>query len=274
MPTFRILDQAPQFFLASGEVNAGGSLTFYETDLSTLKDTWSDQAKTTLNSNPVLLDAAGRSATDIWGDGEYGVVLKDALGVTIWTRNNVEIPGGTGTTIPALVSGQFLSNDGSILQWQPILQVPDPTGLNNYVLTSDGVGAVWQQQTDPTVPDPDIVVSTGGILAGVSTDTNKFYLETGSGTASASGSKTASVGITFATPFSATPVHIGIQCTGGGQTSAGSYVHPQVTAQSATGFTAGFSTLTGGTSADNQSPSNITSAINFTWVAIGNRTVS
>jgi len=64
MSAFRILNQAPQY-LPSGKVNAGGSLAFYETDLTTLKDTWSDPDLIVLNSNPVELDAAGRSETNI-----------------------------------------------------------------------------------------------------------------------------------------------------------------------------------------------------------------
>lgn len=274
MPAFRILNQAPQYLLLDGRVNSGGSLTFYETDLTTLKDTWSNEALSVLNSNPVVMDAAGRTLTDVWGDGEYGIVMKDAGGVVQWTRNNVRAGADMGLTIPALVNGAFLTNDGSNLQWQPITQVPDPAGLNNYALVSDGVSAVWQQQTTPSVPDPDIVVAVGGITAGVSTDTNKFYLMTGSGTASASGTKSTTASVTFTPPFSATPVYIGIQATGGGQTSAGSFVHPQPTSPSASGFTASFSTLTGGTSADGFPASNITSPVNFTWVAIGNRSVA
>ncbi len=89
MPTFRLLNQAPQYLLADGSVNAGGSLHFYETDLTTPKDTWSDADLTVLNANPVTLNAQGRTVTDVFGDGEYGVVMKDALGAVIWTRNNV-----------------------------------------------------------------------------------------------------------------------------------------------------------------------------------------
>src|SRR5690606_33186699 len=101
--SFRILNQAPQYLLPDGRVNAGGSLTFYETDLSTPKGTWSDPELNTPNANPVELDAAGRSSTDIWGDGEYGVVMKDALGTPIWTRNNVRDVDNPGSAIPALV---------------------------------------------------------------------------------------------------------------------------------------------------------------------------
>src|SRR5690606_22439540 len=134
MSTFRILDQAPQYLLPDGKVNAGGSITFYETDLTTPKLTWSDPEQTTPNPNPLPLDAAGRTQYDVWGEGEYGAVMRDAAGVTIWTRNNVRVAGDANQEIPALVAGQFLTNDGSNLQWAPVREVPDPTGSNGQVL--------------------------------------------------------------------------------------------------------------------------------------------
>lgn len=161
--SFRILNMAPQYLLPSGQVNAGGKLYFYETDLTTPKDTWSDEGLTVINSNPVLMDSAGRSSTDIWGSGEYGVVMTDADDVTIWTRNNVRPDVGAGNVIPALVNGQFLTNDGSILQWQPIRQLPDPSGLNNYSLVSDGTD--WLATLLPAAP-PAIVETSGSFKIG------------------------------------------------------------------------------------------------------------
>lgn len=276
MPTFRLLNQAPQYLLADGSVNAGGSLTFYETNLTTLQDTWSDPDKNTLNSNPVILDSAGRAATDIWLDGEYGIVLKDANGATIWTRNNVQIPGGTGTSLPAPEADKFVySPDGVAFVMSSILQVPDPTGLSNYVLTSDGTGVpVWQQQTSPDVPDPDIVVTDNSFQAGVSTDEKKFFEQWNSGSATAGGGKTASATITFATAFGATP-NISITPTTASACSTANIIPKfAVTAKSSSGFTVTFSTLTGGTSADNVSGSNIVNPVTFDWVARGTRNVT
>lgn len=280
MPTFRILNQAPQYLLPDGRVNAGGKLYFYETDLSTPQSTWADQSKSTLNANPVIMDAAGRTSTDVWGDGEYGVVMTDADDVEIWTRNNVELPGGGGTTIPALSSGKYLTNDGSNLSWQDITNqlIPNPSGLNNYVLASDGTAVpFWKQQTDPVdpvVPDPDIVVGTGVLTAGISTDTNKFYMVSGTGTVAPSGGLSGSATVTFATPFSAAPVYIGIQYVSGGPGNSGVYPKSRVSSPSAAGFTASFSSATGGSSADGRSGNNFSSTLTFTYVAIGNRTIA
>lgn len=202
MSSFRILNQAPQYLLADGRVNAGGKLYFYETDLTTPKDTWSDEAMTTLNSNPVVMDAAGRTLTDVWGDGEYGEVVTDADDVVIWTRNNVKALGDAGLTIPALVTGEFLTNDGSTLQWSAIGQVPDPTGHSGDILYSDGELPYWAAPPEtPEAPTPDITLTDTSCLAGTSADNTKLFMLSGTGQATNTGTKSTSVAVTFATAF-------------------------------------------------------------------------
>lgn len=62
---------------ANGNVLSGAQLFFYRFNTSTKKDTYSDSAKTTANDNPIVLDSAGRSPTDIFMliDEQYKVVL-------------------------------------------------------------------------------------------------------------------------------------------------------------------------------------------------------
>lgn len=76
----------------------GFKLSFFQPGTTTPKDTFSDSALTTANTNPVIGDADARTP-DIFLDGIYKVVLKDADDVTIWTRD----PVGDTT------SGQFQS---------------------------------------------------------------------------------------------------------------------------------------------------------------------
>lgn len=204
MSAFRLLNQAPQYLLSDGSVNAGGKLWTYENDLTTPKTTWSDEAMTTPNSNPVILDASGRSLTDIWMLGEYGVKMTTAADVVLWTRNQVQQGGDPGATIPALQDGEFLTNDGSNLLWQPILQVPDPTGHSGQVLYSDGSLSYWAAlPVTPDPPDPDIVVSALSFLAGVTDDNTKFFTLAGNDVAPNTGTKISNKTVTFATPFDA-----------------------------------------------------------------------
>jgi hypothetical protein len=67
-----------QFIDANGEPYAGGTFATYVSGTTTPKDTWQDPGGTILNTNPIILDAAGRCI--VWGDGLYRCVLHDADG--------------------------------------------------------------------------------------------------------------------------------------------------------------------------------------------------
>lgn len=265
MSSFRILNQAPQYLLADGTVNAGGKLYFYETDLTTPKNTWSDEAMTTLNSNPVVMDAAGRTLTDVWGLGEYGVKMTDSADVVIWTRNNVQQSGDAGATIPALQDGEFLTNDGSNLLWQPILQVPDPTGHSGQVLYSDGSISYWAAlPATPDPPDPDIVVGSNSFRAGITSDNTKFFLQEGNASMPASGTTGTLGSVVFPTPYD-TLWGVFIQVTGSGVTAGGHLAIVSISSQSASGFSAiaNVNVLTSG------GGSNIITPVTYHWLAVG-----
>lgn len=109
-----------QFCDALGVPLAGGTVAFYAPGTTTPKDTWSDFAQTILNSNPILLDSAGRAL--IVGSGSYRQVVKDANGNLIWDQTTAEPVTGapsfggtsTGTANAQIVSaGTFTGADGS-----------------------------------------------------------------------------------------------------------------------------------------------------------------
>ena len=57
-----LLPNAKQaFYDLDGNPLSGGSVAFYVPGTSTLKDTYQDAGATTLNTNPVVLDAAGEA---------------------------------------------------------------------------------------------------------------------------------------------------------------------------------------------------------------------
>ena len=264
MSSYRPLGQFVQYFLDDGTVNAGGSITFYETDLTTLKDTWSNPSLTTLNSNPVVLDASGRPLTDIWGDGSYGAVIKDSLGAVVETANNIQSGVDPGSEIPTLVTDEFLSNNGSNLLWAPVLQVPDPTGFTNNILFTDGSVPYWGPV--PTPADPDIVVGAKSFQAGVSTDTTKFLIQTGTGTAPASGAYQTSLAITFDIVFD-TVLYCSAQPIGDSQPGCPVVGYPAANA-TGTGVTFQFDIAEG-----NSSQSTFVNACPFYWIAVGLVTV-
>ena len=87
----RFTNPTPQFFDDNGDPLVGGKLFFYENGTSTPQATYSDDALTVANSNPVILDSAGR-APNIYAsaDVEYRVVLKNSIDDIQWTRDDVQ----------------------------------------------------------------------------------------------------------------------------------------------------------------------------------------
>lgn len=143
MAAFQFLNPAPVLFTINGvEPVAGGTLSFFDEGTTNPRNTWSDPALTTLNANPLVLDAGGRSSAAIWLDGDYTVVLRDAIGDEVWSRI-VRSDVVAGLSIPALAPG-FLTNDLTNLIWQARLEVPDPTGSAGYYLSTDGTGIFWK----------------------------------------------------------------------------------------------------------------------------------
>lgn len=76
--------------------NALGTLTFRETDLTTPKDTYTTQALSVANTNPITLDADGRPPHNIYlAPGGYSVFAKDSDGADLWDIPYVSDVGST-----------------------------------------------------------------------------------------------------------------------------------------------------------------------------------
>lgn len=197
--SYRYYDPAPVNFTLLGiEPAAGGSLAFFEIGTTTPKNTWSDPGLTILNTTPVQLDSSGRANTNIWLQGSYSVRLLDSSGAVIWTRD-VNDGVAAGLVIPTpLPSGQFLSNDGSVLQWSSVLQPPDPTGLDGYLLTASGSSYVLT--APPVIPTPNY--SFGDNFTKVGTNLDQW----GTQTMPASNSQSASMSFNFPVAYATVPV--------------------------------------------------------------------
>lgn len=114
MAVASLLPNAEQTFInENGVPLARGSVFFYIPGTTTLKTTWQDAAKTILNTNPIILDAAGRAI--IYGSGSYRQLVKDELGNTVWDQITQD-PGFaatqlfTGTSITSVTIGTGTKN--------------------------------------------------------------------------------------------------------------------------------------------------------------------
>ena len=98
-------DAKQSFFDDNGDPLANGTVEFYIPSTTTPKDTWQDAAESTLNTNPVTLDADGRAL--IYGNGSYRQIVKDSLGNTIWDQ----VTAATGLVDTGVTAGSYTNAD-------------------------------------------------------------------------------------------------------------------------------------------------------------------
>lgn len=94
-----------QFLDDSGNPLTGGLLYVYQAGTTTPVTTYTSSSGTVANTNPVVLDAAGRVPEQIWLDTAYTYkfVLKNSVGSTVWTKDNVPSTAAITSISSALV---------------------------------------------------------------------------------------------------------------------------------------------------------------------------
>ena len=92
-----------QFSDENGVPYDGGLVYMYVPPATTtFKATWQDRDELVVNTNPVVLDSAGRAV--IFGQGQYRQVLKDQFGTQIWDEL-VEFVAPDGYDLAIFVAG-------------------------------------------------------------------------------------------------------------------------------------------------------------------------
>lgn len=107
-----------QFFDNDGNPLNGGKLYFYTGGSFTIqRNTWSDNPGTVVNSNPIVLNSAGRSPVDVFlgVTGSYNIVLTNSAGTTIQSWENVTSGGGAGLYSAEFEIETFTANAGQTL---------------------------------------------------------------------------------------------------------------------------------------------------------------
>lgn len=279
MASFRIINNFPVYMDLAGNPASGGYLKFYETNTTTPKSVFADPELTIDNGSSVSIGSDGRTVVETWGSGAYRVRLYDADNTLIAEADDVEIAGGDATTIPTLVDGYFLTNNGSLLLWAQVRQMPDPTGQDGKVPVADGSGYSLQSLPEPPEPvDPEIVVdgTERTFQAGVSSSATKFWLASGNDSAPATNQLTSTKALTFDPGFDA------LWCVLISPTTSGvtSNSPPAIPSWSVTGYTPG--SASSGVTVTFYAPpvqtispeDNIVNTVPFSWLAIGTRTIA
>lgn len=123
----------------------GGSATFYTAGTNNLKTIYLDSAKQTQAANPYTLSATAKA--QLYGDGNYKIVLKDKDGVTVETFDNLYL----GVDPAAL--------DMTALKEEFIAVVQVPPGVN---VIPNPRFALWQGDLTVTRTAAEEVFSANG----------------------------------------------------------------------------------------------------------------
>lgn len=121
-------------------------------------------------------------------------------GTNIKTINNNSILGSGNLTLDGLPSqtsqsGKFLTTNGTTASWANIpTEIPSQTGQSGKFLTTNGTTASWGAITIPTVNNPTITITQGGVTKGSFT-LNQSTGDTIALDAGGGGSYTAGTGI-------------------------------------------------------------------------------
>lgn len=97
-----------QFFDNNGIPLAGGLLYSYSAGTTTPLATYTTSSGVTPNTNPIVLDAAGRPAGEIWlSPVAYKLVLKTSTGVQLWSMDNITgLPSAGSQDVQVATAGQ------------------------------------------------------------------------------------------------------------------------------------------------------------------------
>lgn len=115
-----------QFFDDNGVPLAGGKIYTYLSGTSTPATTYTSSSGATANTNPIVLDAAGRVAEEVWltDDVQYRLVLQTALSVQIWLKDNISgFLSSTGRPIVVPSSATPAQTAAGSLVWDTTSQV-------------------------------------------------------------------------------------------------------------------------------------------------------
>ena len=139
-----------QLFNDSGVTLSGGLLYVYSAGTTTLVNTYTDSSGSTPNTNPIILDSAGRTPSEIWvaSGSSYKYVLQTSTGTLV----------GTYDYVPGV-------NDITSLAWSAVTGTP--TTLAGYGIT-DSITAATAAATYAPIASPALTgTATAADDAGV-----------------------------------------------------------------------------------------------------------
>jgi len=153
-----------QYFDANGTPLAGGKVYYYIPYTTTAKNTWQDINLSILNTNPIILDAAGECIA--WGAGAYRQQVYDVNNNLIWDQYTYGI-SPTGSNFISQEEVQTATQGQTQFSLTTITYTP---GINSLVVFVNGSKQLVG--TNYTETSSVVVTFTSGLNAG---DVVDFY---------------------------------------------------------------------------------------------------
>ena len=179
-----------QFFDSNGDPLSGGLLYVYTAGTTTSASSWTSNSGAALNTNPIVLDSAGRTPNEIWlnSGSNYKFVLKTSAGVLIGTYDNIpaiDDPTAVNNLITVTGTNTLLGTSippyTSYVTGMQISFVPVHTNTGAVTIDVDGLGAknVYSDASNPLVGGELVL----GKIAALQYDGTRFQLFSATGVA-------------------------------------------------------------------------------------------
>ena len=144
-----------QIFDNNGVPLAGGKLYTYAAGTTTPATTYTSSSGLVANSNPIILDSAGRISEEVWltSSASYKFTLATALDVTLWTKDNISGIVTFADLVDFVTTTELADltvNSMAELRTVPIADLVQMTG---YYTPGDGGGGSFCWNATATEPD-------------------------------------------------------------------------------------------------------------------------
>lgn len=184
VPVSPIVQPRVTFVDASGNPCATCTLSTFTAGTTTPMATYTDATGAVQNTNPIVLDASGGAS--IWlSNGAYKLVLKNTLGTTIWTVDQVKGGGGLGGICGTAGAIQSATSGGGGLTCDPTITI-NPANhtinvgslpTNHVTIGAQGMPTSWN--FDTTSPATALASLGGNVVNSVFARTGSVVATTG-----------------------------------------------------------------------------------------------